>query len=416
MKKYFLLIASLSFMTYWMFGNQLTLDFKLPFQSSKISAIELPILRTLVWSGYIRKSVDCQLEDLLNIKIEKTIFNSNEEFIEILSDTSQSFDVIMPTDFMVSQLVREGLIEKIPYQQIPNYENIFLTVRRQKDLQNLFPYAVPFIFGTLSIGYNYWEIGDIPLHWKDLFEPKGNERLRGHIAIADDPRSSLGIALMVLDQSPNSTDVVMVKKAGEYIKKMMSQYLIRLQNNNMSDSLMNQDLLLTMAWSGETAKIMYHSEYNNQAMVVADCKDLKKKQLENQPKTMPYRSNVANFIRYSVPSQGPLLFFESFAILKSSTQKELAAKYINLMFEPDISAQITNTSYYATTNAQATPLVRRELLNGAPYFLPLNSENVYIRKHFTKAESAIYDEVWDEVRQHYEANIKPQLDNDVVFK
>jgi len=415
MKKYFLLIASLSFMTYWMFGNQSTSDFKFPFLSSKVSNVTLPTLKTLVWSGYIPKLVNCQLETALNIKIEQTTFDSNEEFIEILSDTHRQFDVVMPTDFMVSQLVRDGLIEKISYQQIPNSENIFLAIRRSKNLQNIFQYAVPFIFGTLSIGYNYWEIGDIPLHWKDLFEPIADNRLRGHIAIVDDPRNSLGIALMVLEQSPNSTDIAMVKKAGEYIKERMSQHLIRLQNNNMSDSLVEKDLLLTMAWSGETAKVMHQSEFNDEALVITDCKDMKKTRSKNQQESMPYGSNSTSFIRYSVPS-GPLLFFELFAILKSSNQKELAEKYINMMLEPEISAQITNSSYFATVNAQATPLVNRELLNGAPYFLPINSENVYIRRHFTEAESAIYNEVWDDVRQHYEKNIKPQLDNDIVFK
>jgi len=77
------------------------------------------------------------------------------------------------------------------------------------------------------------------------------------------------------------------------------------------------------------------------------------------------------------------------------------------MYQPKISALVTNLSYSATLNASASPYVRREILNGPSYFFP-DDDEVILREDLTELEEGIYEEVWAEVLKHYEESVLPK--------
>ncbi|MBU6954462.1 MULTISPECIES: polyamine ABC transporter substrate-binding protein [unclassified Hahella] len=351
-------------------------------------------LKVLLWKGYIPDSVHKKIQQDLNINIEVTTFDSDAEFKKHLNlhgnddknpnDPEIPFDIIMPTDYMVLSLAEKGLIEKINYDKIPNYRNIAMNLRRQDFARSLFDYSVPYIYGSLGIGYNYWEIGNIVFNWKMLFEPQSNTSLKGLIAISPDARISLGIALLAMGKSPNSTDEDEVQKAGEYLKTAIAKYDIRMMNSGMGDMLASQDLLLTMAWSGEIAEA-----------------------LNEDPDVSGINSLAAKIVRFSLPDEGALVYFDALAIPKTSTKQELALEYINCLLDPFMSADVTNYSYFATVNQQAEPYVKTEIVNGPAYFLPTTTGPVFIRQYLGDDEK-IYDTVWRDVMRFYFEHLRKQ--------
>ncbi|MCG8611957.1 MAG: spermidine/putrescine ABC transporter substrate-binding protein [Pseudomonadales bacterium] len=339
-------------------------------------------LKALLWSGYINEEIIAKAEKTLNLKITLKTFDSNDEFEKILGLTSENrntqinvdYDLLMPTDFMVSKLAERKLIRKIDYESLTNYQNIALDIRRQALAQTLFQYAVPYIYGSLGIGYNYWEIGNIVFQWKDLFEPDSDALFKGRIAISGDARNSLGIALMALGKSPNTRVRSEIEDAGRYLKKIIGQHDIQLLNTGMAKRLGDQELLISMAWSGEIAQLMYEAS----SIVDEDF------------------SNVGKIVRFSLPDEGALVFFDSFAIPVSTSKSDAAMQFINFLLDPEISAEVTNTSFYATVNKKATQFIEREIINGPAYFIPPHGSSVFSREYLG-ADEAIYREVWDDV-------------------
>lgn len=357
------------------------------FRAMKVEELSVPepkkavpqkaVLKVLNWEGYIPATVYQRLLVETGIKIEEKTFTNNEDFIKILA-TGEQFDVTMPTDFMALRLAREGRSEEIDYSKIPNHTNIAMGVRRAEEMRKLFRSAVPIIFGTVAIGYNASQVERLPLTWGALFNPTIPAILRGHIAFVDDARNSLGLALLALGKSPNSHDPGEVRAAGDLIINSM-KLLPRLELYGIGDKLERGQLYLTMAWSGETALAME----------------------ENKD------------VRFISPDEGSLLFFECFAIMHGTKQRAVAEEFINFMLRPDISAQITNHSYYATLNDAATPYISRSILNGAAYYFP-HGPKLYFRDDLGDDEK-IYTQVWDDVRAHYATEVKPKLDQELFL-
>lgn len=385
MKKLFSLAFAISLGIAVWFIYQNAYSSKPPLAFSLKSLPPPPTLRVLNWSGYISQDIKQRAERELNITIVEEVVNSNDEFLQKIQTVQESeqYDLVMPTDYMVMWLAKNNYIEKVDYTQFPQYVSVYRFLREEEELYSVFQYAAPFLFGTLAIGYNAWELSDIPLGWGDIFskiDPNDVERrkLRGRMAISYDMRNSLGIALMYLGYSPNSTVHAEVEAAGKLIMDAMDNNLLKLQVYNQARSIVERELLLTAAWSGETAEVM--------------------------------ASDFGRYVRYAIPNEGAMLFVECLAIMKSSQKKALAQQLINYLLKPEISAEITNTRFYGSANEQAVALVGRELVNGAPYYIPPHQDSFYVRRYLPPEDEKIYREVWDKVVAHYkEAGIEDQV-------
>lgn len=348
---------------------------KKPFFSKK--AEPPTTLRLLIWEGYISEEIKKSAEKELNIIIEEKKIGTNKEFTELVkaSETSRSYDVVMPTDYMVSWLMNtndEPMIEPVDYSTFSDDIHFMRFLRQNEELQDLYKYAVPYLFGTLAIGYSS-EFGDIPLSWGTIFDPiepndDSRRQFLGRMSIPYDMRDSLGIALLYLGFSLNSTEEKEVEAAGDLIIRAMDKNLLRLQVYNQGRAISENKLLIAGAWSGEIAQVMSTEKGRN--------------------------------VRFSMPDEGGILFVEFLAIMKKSQNKKKAQELIKFLLRPSVAATVTNERYYGSTNEKALALVKRPLINGAPYYIP-SSPNV--RKSFDVETEQLYERVWKQVTETYEA-------------
>lgn len=338
---------------------------------------ERAVLKALIWDGYIPEQVFERMRIETGIRTEARTYRTNEEFLAMF-ESGEEFDLVMVSDFVARQLDRRHLSVDINYAHIPNHRHIIAGMRRSEQMSRLFRCSVPYIFGTVGLGYNADQVERLPLSWRALFNPRTPGLLRGRTAVIDDPRHALGIALLALGKSPNSRDPAEVRAAGDLVIKSMGN-LTRLGNYDLGKRMEENQVYVSMAWGGDIAFAM---EKN---------KDL----------------------RFISPDEGALLFFDCFAIIRSSTQRAAAEEFIDYMLRPDISARVTNFSYYATVNGAALPYVDRTLINGPAYYVPHGRE-IHYREDLGDDE-AIYREVWADVRRYYLANVKPTLDAEISF-
>ena len=131
------------------------------------------------WGEYISDgsegSVDviAEFEALTGIKVNYTTFSTNEEVYARLRNGGASYDILIPSDYMVARMIREGMLEKLDFDNIPNLKNI-----SESFLNPIFDptneYSVPYTWGTVGVIYNKAmvdeeDIGSWDLLWNQKY-------------------------------------------------------------------------------------------------------------------------------------------------------------------------------------------------------------------------------------------------------
>ena len=89
------------------------------------------------WGEFISNGADGSLNvnkkftEETGIKVNYKTFQNNEELFAKISGGGADYDVIIPSDYMISKLIEKDMLAKINYDNIPNYKYI------SEDFKNL---------------------------------------------------------------------------------------------------------------------------------------------------------------------------------------------------------------------------------------------------------------------------------------
>ena len=157
------------------------------------------------WGEYI--SVDegdgefdtnAEFEKLTGINVNYSTFATNEELYAKLRGGGTKYDVIIPSDYMLSRMINEGMLEKLDFDNIPNVKYMDDSIDTSYDPDG--EYSVPYMWGTLGIIYNKKMVTEPVDSWAMLW----NKKYAKQIFMLDSPRDSIGIALKYLGYSMNT--------------------------------------------------------------------------------------------------------------------------------------------------------------------------------------------------------------------
>jgi len=309
------------------------------------------------WGEYIDQSVLDDFTKDTGIKINYDTYPSNEDLYAKLKSCGVNYDVAVPSDYMVERMIREGMLEKLDINNIPNDKYIdkrFTGVAYDPNGE----YSVPYMWGTLGILYNKTMVSDPVDSWNILWDQK----YKGQIFMYDSMRDTLGVALKRLGFSLNTTDVTQLESAGQSLiqqKPLVQAYV----GDTVRDSMIGNEAALAVVYSGDA---MY-------------CMD-------NNPD-----------LDYVVPKEGSNVWIDAIVIPKGSAHKAEAEQFIDYLCRPDVCQKNVEYIGYSTVNSETFKLLPDDLKND-PTFWP--SDDTYNRCEiysdlgdFTKE----YDRVWTEV-------------------
>ena len=136
------------------------------------------------------------------VKVNYTTFSSNEDMYSKIKSGAVSFDVIVPSDYMIARMKDEGLLLPLDFGNIPNYENI------DEGFKGLYydennEYTVPYTYGVIGIIYNANKVDEADVTGWDIL---WNEKYSGQILQINNPRDAFGIAQYKLGYDVNDTD------------------------------------------------------------------------------------------------------------------------------------------------------------------------------------------------------------------
>ena len=248
------------------------------------------------------------------VKVNYTTFASNEDMYAKLSSGAVSFDVVIPSDYMIARMRDENMLLELDFNNIPNYQNIDESFRSlYYDPDN--KYTVPYTYGVVGVIYNANAVDEADVGGWDLL---WNDKYKGNILQFNNPRDAFGTAQFKLGLDPNDTDHASWDQALAELKKQAP-----LVKSYVMDEIYN------MMESGEAAIGTYYAgDYFTMLDAQAEGVDLKF--------YYPERTNY---------------FVDAMCIPSCCQNKELAERFINYMLSPEPAIANAEFIYYATPNS-----------------------------------------------------------------
>ena len=139
------------------------------------------------WGEYISDGTDgtidinAEFTRRTGIQVNYTTYPDNESLYSKLASGGASYDVIIPSDYMISKMIDEGMLEKLDFNNIPNFQYIDEAYRNPLyDPEN--EYSVPYTWGVVGIFYNKNYVSEEETKsWDVLW----NEKYAGKILMFD---------------------------------------------------------------------------------------------------------------------------------------------------------------------------------------------------------------------------------------
>ena len=248
------------------------------------------------------------------VKVNYTTFASNEDMYAKLSSGAVSYDVVVPSDYMIARMRENDMLLPLNFDNIPNYQYIedsFRGLYYDPDSQ----YTVPYTYGIVGIIYNANKVDEADTGGWDLL---WNEKYRGEILQFNNSRDAFGTAQFKLGLDVNDTDHVKWDQALAELKKQAP-----LVKSYVMDEIYN------MMESGEAAiGVYYAGDYFTMLDAQSEDVDLQF--------YYPERTNY---------------FIDAMCIPSCCQQKELAEIFINYMLSPEPAIANAEFIYYASPNS-----------------------------------------------------------------
>lgn len=284
------------------------------------------------WGEYISTGADegtlnvnAEFTRLTGIKVNYTNYATNEELYAKLKGGGANYDVIIPSDYMISKMIKEDMLQPLDMDNIPNFRYIMPTfVNPAYDPENA--YSVPYTWGTVGIIYNTSMI-DIPredIDWDILWNPDYADQ----ILMFDNPRDAFAIAEIMMGYSLNTEDPVELSAAANKLKEQKSVVQAYVMDE-IFDKMAANDAWLAPYYAGDALTILEDNEG----------------------------------LDFAVPKSGTNLFVDAMCIPAGAKQKEAAEMYINFMCEPDIAYANIDYICYSTPHSAAYEMLDEETRN-----------------------------------------------------
>ena len=309
------------------------------------------------------------------VKVVYSTFSSNEDMYAKLSSGSVSYDVVVPSDYMIERLIKENMLAPLNYDNIPNIKNIvpeFYGPDAEFDYYDEGSvYSVPYFYGMIGIIYNTEmvdkeDLGSWELMW--------NKKYKGNILQFNNSRDAFGTAQYKLGIDVNSKDEKDWRRALEELRKQKD-----IVQGYVMDEIFNK-------MEGGSAAIAAYYAGDFLAM---------------------YENN--DDLDFFYPKEGTNLYVDAMCIPKSSKNKALAEAYINFMLSEEPAVANALYTYYASPNKVV--LESEEYKEGMneiredAYELMYNADALKTAtpyKNLPGSQLALINNLWEELKSDIE--------------
>ena len=284
------------------------------------------VINVYNWGQYISDGTDgsidviAEFEKATGIHVNYVTFDSNETMYTKLKTGGSSYDVIIPSDYMIGRLIEEDMLEPLNFDNIPNYQYVDESFKNTAyDPEN--QYSVPYTWGTVGLIYNTKYVSDVT-SWKSLWDGT----YTGKILMFDNCRDAFAIAELMLGYSLNTEDQAEFEDAAALLqeqKPLVQQYVM----DQIFSKMEREEAWIAPYYAGDYLTMV-----------------------EENPD-----------LGFCLPEEGFNLFIDAMCIPKGCTNKEGAEAFINFLCDPEISGRNLDYLGYSTPISAAKEYMDPEI-------------------------------------------------------
>jgi putrescine transport system substrate-binding protein len=311
-------------------------------------APEERVLNIYNWSDYIAPDLVPAFEKEYGIKVNYDVFDSNEILETKMLTGRSGYDIVVPTAAFMAREINAGVFRKLDKTRLPNLKNLDPEVLRQSErFDPGHQYGVNYFRSTMGVGYNAEKIAAImPNAPVDslamVFDPTVIRHFtKCGVMFVDAPDEVVNTTLLYLDRKPNS-DRPEDLAAAEKVLQGVRPYIRYIDTAKYIEDLANGEVCLVLGWSGDVA----------------------------QAQARAHEAGKNYTIKYNIPKEGAMLFFDLLAIPADAKHPDNAHLFINFMLRPEVAAHNSSFLHYQTSNAAAYPLVDPKVFNDKGIYPP----------------------------------------------
>lgn len=323
-------------------------------------------LNLFVWTEYIPSEWKECFTLVYGVKINHDEYSANEEMYAKLAAGGSNYDLVQPTDYIVSLMVKQGLIQKLDKSKLqavfanmdPNYMNLEFDPGNE--------YTIPYQAGTDALIYNADKVPNPPKKWSDLWNPE----YAGRMVFLDDSRVIIGMTLLTLGYDPNTTDPAQLNEAKNKLAELVPNVKL-FDSDSPKTALIAGDVDLGVVWTGEA----FTAQQENPAFM------------------------------YVYPEEGSILWQDNWAIVANAPHLDAAYAWINYTMQPNMFWLMLRDFPYINPNKGALEFARTnqpdlyEPYMASPITNPPQQaiDNGHRIKDVGDA-LPLYDQIWTEIK------------------
>lgn len=316
-------------------------------------------LNLFMWTEYIPESVISSFEQETGIDVKMQTYSSNEEMLaKVTGSTAGTYDIVCPSDYMVENMINQGLLLELSSDKLSNIKNIDEAyLNPSYDPGN--KYSVPYLGGAGIFVYNTEQVpadADFTTY-EELFKSV----YANSVVVLDDFRSIIGITSLSMGYDMNETDEGRLKEIRNKLLSLKPN-IKSLDSDSPKTLMITEETTVGLFWSGEAAIALEENE------------------------------NLA----VAYPEEGMYLFFDSLCILKDAKNAENAYKFIDYVLKAEVNKEIVSEFPYLNPNNAGTALMDENYKSNPAIMIPAEviAKGYYV-KNIGKTVD-IYSEMWAE--------------------
>ncbi len=282
------------------------------------------------WSEYIDPELITAFEDEYGVSVIESFYESNEAMLSQIQG-GVSYDLIVPSDYMVNIMISEELLVELNKDAIPNFANMDsdFTSQPYDDGAN---YSAAYQYGTTGLGVNTALVGeDFEASWALVFDPALTSEYPGGVSLLNDPRETMGAALMYLGYSLNDADADHLAEAVALIQDAKDN-IAAFDSDQYDESLTAGEVAVAHGYSGN--------------MIVS----------------IGEADNPDDYV-YVLPEEGATLWIDNMAIPTNAASVCTAHTFIDFLLDAENGATLTNWNYYGSPNAASQEFLDQEVID-----------------------------------------------------
>lgn len=288
------------------------------------------VINVYNWGMYISDGTDgiidvnAEFTKRTGIQVNYSTYEDNESLYTKLKTGGSSYDIIIPSDYMIAKMIEENMLEKLDFANIPNYQYIDEAFKNT-DYDPSNEYSVPYTWGTVGIIYNKKYVSNAD-SWSVLWD----EQYSGKVLMFGNSRDAFAVSAFLLGLDVNSTSEADIQAEADKLAQQKPVVQAYVMDQSYSQMI-----------NGEAWLVPYYA--GDYLVMAQDNPDL----------------------AFSFPKEGFNVFIDAICIPKGAQHKSAAEQYINFLCDPEISGRNMEGIGYSTPISEAKQYMDEELAANA---------------------------------------------------